>query len=421
MFRFIHTADIHLDSPLQGLERYEGAPVDEIRGATRKALGNLIELAIREKVDFVVVAGDIYDGDWKDHNTGLFFVSQLSKLRDAGIPVIMISGNHDAANKMTKTLPLPDNVELLSHKQSQSATCSKLAKLGVAIHGRSFAEAAEFGNMVREYPVKAAGLFNIGLLHTSLDGAEGHAPYAPCTVDELHQKQYDYWALGHVHNRRIVCDDPPIVFCGNLQGRHVKETGSKGCYLVSVDDVGKCTLVFEPLDVFRWEVCTVDVDAAERAEDIRSLFSAALSTVMDQHSGLPLAVRVNVTGHCSIHNELIADPIRWTNDIRAMALDASGGNVWIEKVKFQTTQRSDTDPELPTDGPIGELLLYLKEVAADDAQLQELSKELADLRRKLPSELIHGEDGVAFDDPAELRRRLAEVEPLLLNRIMENC
>jgi len=333
----------------------------------------------------------------------------------------MISGNHDAANKMTKSLPLPDNVELLSHKQSQSATSKKLAKLGVAIHGRSFAEAAEFGNMVRDYPSKASGLFNIGLLHTSMEGAEGHAPYAPCTVDELRQKQYDYWALGHVHHRRIVCEDPPIVFCGNLQGRHARETGSKGCYVVTVDAAGTCTPLFEPLDVFRWEVCTVNADAVERPEDMLPLFSVDLSRVMQQHSGLPLAVRVIVTGRCSAHNQLVADPVRWTNDLRAIALDASGGNVWIEKVKFQTTQRNDIDSELPADGPIGELLLYLKEIAADDAQLQELSKELADLRKKLPNELILGEDGLAFDDPAEIRRRLAEVEPLLLNRLTENC
>ena len=152
-----------------------------------------------------------------------------------------------------------------------------------------------------------------------------------------------------------------------------------------------------------------------------SLFSAELTTVVQQHLGFPLAVRVIVTGRCSAHNQLVADPHRWTNDIRARALDASGGNVWIEKVKFQTAKRCDIDPELPTDGPIGELLLYLKEIAADDTELQEISKELADLRKKLPNELIHGEDGLAFDDPAELRRRLIEVEPLLLNRITEGC
>ena len=110
--KFIHAAYVHLDSPLRGLERYEGAPVDEIRGATRRALENLFELAIDREVDFVLIAGDLYDGDWKDHNTGLFFVKQAARLHEASIPIYMISGNHDAANRMTRSLRMPDNVTL---------------------------------------------------------------------------------------------------------------------------------------------------------------------------------------------------------------------------------------------------------------------------------------------------------------------
>ncbi len=182
MFKFIHAADIHLDSPLKGLEQYEGAPVEDIRGATRRALEKLVELAIEREVDFVLIAGDLYDGDWKDHNTGLFFVRQMSYLREANIPVIMINGNHDAANRMTKSLRLPHNVEVLSHTRSQTAKTKKLRELGVAVHGRSFAKAAEYDNLARDYPPKQDGLFNIGLLHTSLAGAEGHEPYAPCTI-----------------------------------------------------------------------------------------------------------------------------------------------------------------------------------------------------------------------------------------------
>ena len=112
MFTFLHAADIHLDSPLLKLEHYDGAPVEDLRSATRRALENLVELAIVERVDFVLIAGDLYDGDWKDYNTGLYFVSQMTRLREAGIPVFIIAGNHDAASKMTKTLRLPDRVFL---------------------------------------------------------------------------------------------------------------------------------------------------------------------------------------------------------------------------------------------------------------------------------------------------------------------
>src|SRR6185437_649372 len=117
---FLHAADIHLDSPLKGLERYENAPVGRIRGATRRAFTRLIDLAVEKAVDFVLIAGDLYDGDWRDYNTGLYLVRQLGRLRDANINVYAIAGNHDAANKMTRSLRLPDNVRLLSHEQPQT-------------------------------------------------------------------------------------------------------------------------------------------------------------------------------------------------------------------------------------------------------------------------------------------------------------
>ncbi|MCA9156388.1 MAG: metallophosphoesterase, partial [Planctomycetales bacterium] len=139
MFQFIHAADVHLDSPLIGLEQYEGAPVEEIRGASRRALGRLVELAIDREVAFVVIAGDLYDGDWKDHNTGLFFVGQAARLREAGIPLFVISGNHDAESAMTKSLRLPKNPNgsnmMLSHRKVETV---RLDEFGVAIHGRGF-------------------------------------------------------------------------------------------------------------------------------------------------------------------------------------------------------------------------------------------------------------------------------------------
>lgn len=421
MFKFIHAADLHLDSALKGLERYEGAPVDEIREAARSALKNLVELAVCESVGFVVIAGDIYDGDWKHHNTGMFFLSQMNRLREAGIPVIVISGNHDAANKMTRTLNLPDNVQMLSHKQPETATCARLDELGVAIHGRSFAKAAETDNLARDYPPKVPGLFNIGLLHTSLEGSSEHATYAPCTLDDLLQKDYDYWALGHVHNRAIVHDSPPIVFSGNLQGRHIRETGAKGCYLVTVDDRHQCSLEFRPLDVFRWETCCTDLSDIEQPEEMLTRFSAALALVVDRHPDMPLGVRVMLTGKCAAHQQLLADQERWTSEIHASALVASSGKVWVEKVCYQTRPKRNADTELMGDGPIGEIVSYLQELATDEKQLEGIAQELADLRRKLPNELIQGEDNLGLDSSDGMRQYLADVEQILLSRLMEDA
>lgn len=232
MFKFIHAADIHLDSPLRGLARYEGAPVAELRSATRQALEGLIRTAIEEEVAFVLLAGDLYDGDWRDYNTGLFFASQMSKLRKVGIKVFLISGNHDAQSQITKTIRLPDNVRQLSTRKPETVL---LENVGVAIHGRGFATRAVTEDISATYPDARAGYFNIGMLHTSANGREGHEPYAPCTVQGLAAKGYDYWALGHVHKREVLSEDPWIVFSGNIQGRHIREQGAKGCSLVPFD------------------------------------------------------------------------------------------------------------------------------------------------------------------------------------------
>ncbi len=260
MVRFLHTADIHLDSPLKGLEAHEDAPVEEIRGATRRAFDNCIDLAIEEAVDFLLIVGDLYDVDWKDYNTGLFFASRMGRLNRAGIAVFIVSGNHDAANQITRTMPLPDNVTFFSAKKPHSI---QLNNLGVIIHGQSYPSRAVTENLALQYPQYESGFFNIGLLHTSLTGREGHEPYAPCSLDDLKSKGYDYWALGHVHQREIVAREPWIVFPGNIQGRHIRETGAKGATLVTVED-GRITDVQDyELDVLRWAICQVDLSSCE--------------------------------------------------------------------------------------------------------------------------------------------------------------
>ncbi len=417
--KFIHAADIHLDSPLRGLQRYEGAPAEEIREATRRALENLVDLAIDEEVDFVLIAGDIYDGDWEDYNTGLFFVLQMSKLLNAEIPVVMISGNHDAANKMTKSLRLPENVELLPYNRPASAKNEKLLELGVAIHGQSFEKAAQYENLAVNYPEKKNGLYNIGLLHTSLSDPQGHEPYAPCSIDDLKQKGYDYWALGHVHRRAIACNDPLIVYPGNIQGRHIRESGIKGCYLAKVDQRGETELQFHALDVFRWEECKVDLSEGKQDDEILDLCSKELAKLMEDHQGVPMGVRVILHGKTGKHEALIADSIAWTNQIRATAVAESGGKIWVEKVKFETTAAQPVNELSMQDGSIGELLSLIGELRTNESELLAIAEELSELRRKIPAEITQGEDAIALNDPRYLQNLLDEAESLLITRLSE--
>jgi exonuclease SbcD len=300
---FIHAADIHLDSPLKGLERYENAPVERIRGATRRAFTRLIDLAIEKTVDFVLIAGDLYDGDWRDYNTGLYLVRELGRLRELKIPVFVIAGNHDAANKMTRALRPPENVRFLAHERPETV---HLEELGVAIHGQSFAKAAVMENLAAAYPAPEKGYTNIGLLHTGMGGVDGHERYAPCTLEELRVRGYDYWALGHIHARQVLCNEPMVVFAGNVQGRHIRETGPKGCLLATIYPDQRIEAVFHRLDQVRWERGSVDIAELETESEILGraveMFDGLLASEPDRDS--MLAVRVSLRGRTSLHGRL---------------------------------------------------------------------------------------------------------------------
>ena len=253
--KFIHTADIHLDSPLSGLASYADAPAEMLRTATRDAFTNLVNEAIEEGVDFMVIAGDLYDGTWKDYNTGYFFCREMGRLNKADIPVYLLFGNHDAESEMTKKLSLPPNVHTFATREPSTF---RIEHLKVALHGRSFKEAATTENLAVNYPDRVAGWLNIGVLHTALEGNAQHATYAPCSLAELSAKGYGYWALGHVHEYAILQQTPCwVVFPGNLQGRHIRETGPRGAVLVTADETGILSVERLFVDVLRWHQVSV--------------------------------------------------------------------------------------------------------------------------------------------------------------------
>ncbi len=334
MFRFIHAADLHLDSPLRGLASREGAPAGELQGAGRRAFDNLIDLAKTEKVAFVVIAGDVYDRDWKDYSTGLFFRSRMVKLQEAGIPVFMIAGNHDAASVISRKLNLPENVKYFS---SRAAETEEPAAWPVAIHGMSFPNRAVDENLLPRYPEPVPDKFNIGILHTSLSGAEGHDTYAPCSVEDLVAKRYDYWALGHIHQPAVLREHPWVVFSGNIQGRHARECGERGCRVVTVDDDLKVTeCAWHTLDVARWAAVVVNADGLESMEELVQQTRTALGKAVEKAEDRLLAARVTITGTTGLHGSLCSRPDRLDAEVEACAQDFGEGRVWIERVKLET-------------------------------------------------------------------------------------
>lgn len=400
--RFIHCADLHLDSPLRGLERYEGAPVQEMREATRRSFINIIDLALERDVDFILIAGDVFDGDLLDFNAGLFFSNQLRRLADANIRAFIVRGNHDALSKISKAVALPKNVHIF---KSSKPTTILDEDIGFAIHGQSFATGVVTDDLAAQYPDMHPGLLNIGLLHTALVGRVGHEPYAPTTPERLASKGYHYWALGHIHMREIVKENPWIVFPGNSQGRHAREVGPKGCMVVEGDAEGIRSVEFVTTDVARWQHLTVDATDITSLEDLQAAVQKAVRGAVLESGDRLLALRLAIGGRTSLHGNLVGSPESFRAEVCAWLNEASGGTAWLEKIKLSVTAPIDLVALAARDDPFGILLRRLDELATDPQGLALLGEStLSELEQKIP---------------AELRERDAQFKPLSEEALVE--
>jgi DNA repair protein SbcD/Mre11 len=411
--KFIHAADIHLDSPLHGLSAYADAPAAQLRNATREALRLLVDRAIEEEVAFIVIAGDLYDGDWKDHNTGIFFGQQMGRLRKAGIRVFALWGNHDAESEMTKKLTLPDNVVVFSHRKPETHV---LDDIKVALHGQSFKDKAVVENLAVGYPPPVSGYYNIGVLHTALEGYAAHASYAPCTRAQLHAKGYDYWALGHVHEFQQWLEQSTIVFPGNLQGRHIRETGRRGAVIVTVED-GRTVVERLYLDVLRWESVRVDASDCLSVADLSRKIGASLEALLLVDPHVPRAVRVTVTGKSPAHGLFFGR----ATQLRAEVLNQIGiiGNekLWLEKVKLETSAADTAAAQNEQLEALADLRQILEAATQDPEFLALLERDLHPFIGKVRSEVKEDAPLLELAREGKLAALVEQVGPALLARL----
>lgn len=407
-FTFLHAADLHLGSPLAGLAAKDAEIAERFAAAGRRAFSDLVTHAIEIRAAFLLIAGDVYDGDWQDLSVGLFFAQQLGRLANAGIPVAIVKGNHDAESVVTRSITLPDNVLNFSAARAETR---RLDAHRVALHGRSFAQrAVPDENFARSYPDPVPGWLNIGLLHTSCDGYAAHATYAPCAPAELAARGYDYWALGHVHEYAQVWEDPPIVFPGNLQGRSVRECGPKGAVAVDVADGRIAGLRRIVLDHARWAHAEIDLSGAEDETEALERVGAALRPHAVEAQGRLLALRVSLRGTTPLHDAWAGDRERIAAEVQAAA-HRIRDDIWLESLRIGTSRPAQA---LADRAGLLDPAALLHAIDREPEVRARAEAIIAEIRNKLPGGMS------AVDGPdlsEELDALCAEAEALVLARL----
>jgi len=386
-FRFIHTADVHLDSPLRSLALKNEAMADLVANATRTAFTRIINLCIDEQVDALIIAGDLYDGELTSMKTAVFFVNEMQRLVDAGIRAFILRGNHDAKSSITRHIQLPDAVHVFSSRGDKVV----LEEQGVAVHGLSFAKPHVPESLLARYKAADPDRINIGVLHTSLAGSASHDPYSPCSVEELHAQGYTYWALGHIHKRDVHGTDPTtIVMPGIPQGRHINESGPKSVTLVEIDDQHKVSVAERTTSCVQFE--RVDVDLADVADwqALGERLDRAFKKLLGVLQSDQLIARVNLTGTTALSNTLRRDREELVYEVESRAQKA--GPIWIEQVD-NNTESVPPNPEVAAElaNPVAELrALVAAGLTEDSVVVDQFDASNEGIRRALHNSATEG-------------------------------
>ena len=393
-FRFVHTADLHLDSPLRSLALRSSALADIISNATRQALERIVDLCLEEQVDALMIAGDLYDGAQRSMKTAVFFGSRMRRLAEAGIKVFIIRGNHDALSTITRHLSLPEGVYILQGRGDSV----RIDERDITIHGISFSKPRAERSLLPQYAPPRPDGINIGLMHTSLAGSEGHDVYAPCSVTDLAGYGYAYWALGHIHKRRVhVENDCTIVMPGIPQGRDINEAGPKSVTLVTARDDG--TIEFEEriTSIAQFERVEVDLTGVDDWREALNTMEKSLEVARNVCASDQLIARLMIQGSTPMAMRLRRDADLLLNEARQIA--QSLGKTWIENLSIDLG--SNVLLGQPNDaGSVDELRsLVASDLLSSSHLRDEARNTIIELQRKLPSELrdLLGDDDETLD------------------------
>ncbi|MBW8447214.1 MAG: DNA repair exonuclease, partial [Arenimonas sp.] len=356
-FRFVHTADIHLDSPLRSLSLRNPSLAELIGDSTRQALVAIVDLCMAEQVDALIIAGDLYDGDQTSMKTARFLASQMQRLSEAGIAVYTIRGNHDALSRITQELILPPSVKVYSDR-AEAVEVEK-GGLGIAIHGLSFARPQAPEGLLPKYRAPLPDRINIGIMHTSLAGAAGHDVYAPCSLADLQASGFDYWALGHIHQRSQHAGRSTVIMPGMPQGRDINEAGPKSVSLVTVHDDRRITIEERFTSLAEFARIAVDLSTTTTWFDAVEVIEKAVAQARGSATSDHLVARLSLVGTTPLSWRLRRD--RDLLPAEAYQRAEGLGRAWIEKIDIATEA-----PGEATGQPSADPLIELGALMRDD-------------------------------------------------------
>lgn len=359
-FRFLHTGDLHLDSPLEGLSAEAPAEVQPVlRNATTDAWRAIVRLAIDEAVDFVLVAGDVFEVASPTLLGQARFRDGLATLAGAGIRSFVVHGNHDPMDgrSWAPSLAFPEAAHRFGTDAAEAVAVVRDGREIARIHGRSYPRAAVTENYAAGFRADPDAPFSIGLLHANVGNRPGHDNYAPCSVDDLRASGMDYWALGHIHQPGQVIADPPTFYCGIPQGRDPGELGARGCYLVDVDASRRVATRFVPTDVVRWHPIELPIADVADDEALHRVCREAVAAAIDAADGRSLVVRLRLTGRGPLHANLRRPG--YLDDLRQLLNEERSAVppfAWVESIRDAT--RPDVDLATRRDAPdfVGDFL-----------------------------------------------------------------
>ena len=427
IYRFVHAADLHLDSPFRGLTAAAPEQAEALRRATFEAYDQIVELCIDQQVDALLVAGDIFDSADNSLGAQLQFRDGLIRLAERGIRSFICHGNHDPLDGWHAGLDWPDH----AYRFGETVTSVPLRAddpRSPLVYGVSYPVRDVQQNLIPTFPQREAGRPAIGLLHANVGGNPDHGSYAPCSIDDLTATGYDYWALGHVHTRQILRTPqdgaPVIAYPGSPQGRHPNERGPRGVYVVEMDQHGVVTdPIFHSVDVVRWAMPDLAIDGLHDDQELLDTLETTIQAELDAADGRNLVYRVRLSGRGELHGSLGRSNV--LDDLRARLNELLADRrpfALCDRVIDATASFIDRD-ELARGGDfVADLLALIEELRADPEALNQFKENasLDDLYghakagRYLRSEMPAGNALLSLIDDAErilLDGLVEEIEP----------